>query len=284
MYTLLLIGGFGCTKSYCKTFQLILKKSNINVYYIDLCYDANTFQQHVLYLKKNILDLYNETRNKIYLMGFSTSCTVCIDAYKQLKSMDIIQQLFLLNPATLYFHLTNHKSLQQKYNIVHSLPPSTKFVSIDILNIFNKYSIIRDVYNYINYYYFVRYLLAYVYYIIYGKYINEPFENILFILGKNANTLRTCLIECILKKNVLTLLKSVHINYSSFQNKTEWKRNNIIIYSSIDDSYSCLSKIIFDKYNNILNVKRINGNHHVLNNNPQILCDKLINDIIINKY
>ena len=40
----------------------------------------------------------------------------------------------------------------------------------------------------------------------------------------------------------------------------------------------------FSEFNNILNVKRINGNHHVLNNNPQILCDKLINDIIINKY
>lgn len=278
MYNILLIGGFGCTELYCKQFKNILKISNINLYYISLHYEAYTFQQHVLYLKKHIYDLYNKTKNKIYLMGFSTSCTICIEAYKQLKSIEIIHRLFLLNPATLYFHITNNNSLKN-YNISHALPNTTKFVSLDILNILNSYSFVRFLYNKINHFYIIRYLFAYLYFIIYGKYIYEPFENILFILGKDANVLRNCLIQCILKKNVITLLKSIDNNYSNFNQVKEWKRNNVIIYSSKDDSYSSLSKIIFEQFNSKVNVKRINGNHHIINNNPEILCDKLINDI-----
>ena len=180
-----------------------------------------------------------------------------------------------MNPATLYFHITNHSSLKL-YNITHTLPSSTKFVSADVINIFNSYSIIRYIYNKINHLFFIRYLIACMYYYYYGIYSYEPFENILFILGKDADLLRNCLIECIFKKNVITLLKSIHINYN---NQIEWKRNNVIVYSSINDSYASLSKIIFDQFNDMVNVKRINGNHHVLNNNPQILCDKLISDI-----
>ena len=275
MYNILLIGGFGCTESYCTQFKHILTLSNIHLHYISLDYELNYFHQHVLYLKKHIMAVYNKYQTPIYLMGFSTSCTICIEAYKQLKSQPIIQRLFLLNPASLYFHITYHASLTQ-FNLKHSLPSSTRFVNVDHLNYLNAYPLIRLLYNKINYFYVVRYFIAYIYYLIYGRYRHEPFDNILYVLSLNANHLRTCLIECIFKQNPVLLLQALNKSYAC---KKDWKRNNIIIYSSIDDDYASISKLIFDQLDNIVLVKRLCGNHHIIYNNPQILCDKLIHDI-----
>jgi hypothetical protein len=275
MYNILLIGGFGCTPSYCSQFKHILTLANVHLYYISLDYELDTFQQHVLYLKKHIVTLYNKCQTPIYLMGFSTSCTICIEAYKQLKSDYIIKRLFLLNPASLYFHITYHASLKQ-FNLKHSLPSSTRFVNVDHLNYFNAYPLIRVLYNKLNYFYVVRYCLAYVYYLFYGKYRHEPFDNILYVLSLNANNLRKCLIECIFKQNPVLLLQALN---KSYVRQKQWKRNNIIIYSSIDDDYSAISKLIFEQLNNIVLVKRLCGNHHIIHNNPQLLCDKLIHDI-----
>ena len=47
----------------------------------------------------------------------------------------------------------------------------------------------------------------------------------------------------------------------------------------MDDDYASISKLIFDQLDNIVLVKRLCGNHHIIYNNPQILCDKLIHDI-----
>lgn len=250
-YPFVFIGGYGCNDSYCKKFIKYMKP-NYKIYFIPILHNDCSFENQV----NRIYNKIKNIKTKINLLGFSTSCTICLRLLE--KYPDRINKLLLLNPASLYFRLTNTPELK-KYNL---LPSNTKFIKNDILNYLNNYSILSFLYNFLNYFTIFTFITSLIYYLLIGYYENEPFNSIYYIFSIPYKNTKKCLINCLLDVNIWQLLRNTK-NY-----------NNITIFVGINDFYYPLTNLISEQFLNI-KIVRLLGNHHIMITNPEYICNKI---------
>jgi hypothetical protein len=253
---IIVVGGLGNDKEYFGPLLKCLERATQREIHVHLLTHGTKLARHQEALRE-LINNQHDKRTRIDVVAFSMGCLLVLNAVPSFEHDNL--KITFVNPSNTFMELSldHSRYFGDKYGSYTSLCSRPTRLSTNVTRKLRLLRVMFAMCKYMNLY--NQLIWLYMYFV--GNKLREPVELIQEMSSYDYNDLHRHVEECGMSINWFESVKSIE--------GTTLKRIKIV--SGCYDRYNRFAHLLTEMYSHLFVLHGVNGGHHILHNNPDLL-------------